>query len=69
MKKTDIAMIILIAATSVFISFFVAQAIFGRCRVKVRRQSKLSKKLIRRSLNQTKIYLMKMQLTLQSQFK
>lgn len=29
MKKTDIAMIILIATTSVFISFFIAQAIFG----------------------------------------
>lgn len=29
MKKTDIAMIILIAAASVFIAFFVAQAIFG----------------------------------------
>lgn len=29
MKKADIAMIILIAATSVFIAFFVAKSIFG----------------------------------------
>ena len=29
MKKTDIAMIILIASVSVIISFFVAQSIFG----------------------------------------
>jgi hypothetical protein len=29
MKKTDIAMVVLIAATSVFIAFFIAQAIFG----------------------------------------
>lgn len=29
MKKTDIAMIILIAAVSVMVSFFVAKSIFG----------------------------------------
>jgi len=29
MKKTDIAMIVLIASVSVIISFFVAQSIFG----------------------------------------
>ena len=29
MKKTDIAMIVLIASVSVIVSFFVAQSIFG----------------------------------------